>query len=99
MFINASPDGPAVDIECSDKKIDQHIDYSQTTGYQKIEPGLHRVDIHVADKDSVIVPAQLKFEKDTSYSIFVVDSVKKAELLVLKDHIATPPPGKALVRF
>ncbi len=100
LVIHASPDAPGVDLLVDDvKQNTSALTYPQNTGYLKVNAGSRNLKVNVAGTTTTVINANVTLEQDKSYSVFVIDSVKKISAVVVADDLSTPAAGKAHVRF
>jgi hypothetical protein len=96
----ASPDAPSLDIILDQKVINNsRFDYADNTGYLRFFAGDRTLQFGPAGASNVVADTTMKFEDGKAYSVFVVDTYNKADLLVLNDDTSKPEAGKARVRF
>ena len=96
----ASPDSPGLNIILDQKVInDGKFDYTDHTGYLRFFAGNRTLQIGPAGANNVVADTTMKFEDGKAYSVFVVDTFNKVDLLVLDDNTDSPAAGKAKVRF
>jgi hypothetical protein len=96
----ASPDAPELNIILDEKVInDGRFGYTDRTGYLRFFAGNRTLQVGPAGANNVVADTTMKFEDGKAYSVFVVNTYNKAELLVLDDDVNPPAAGKAKVRF
>ena len=96
----ASPDSPGLNIILDQKVINNgNFDYTDHTGYLRFFAGSRTLQIGPAGANNVVADTTMKFEDGKAYSVFVVNTYNKVDLLVLSDDVDAPAAGKAKVRF
>lgn len=96
----ASPDSPSLNIILDQKVInDGKFDYTDHTGYLRFFAGNRTLQLGPAGANNVVADTTMKFEDGKAYSVFVVNTYNKVDLLVLNDDVTAPAGGKAKVRF
>ncbi|MEI9921026.1 MAG: DUF4397 domain-containing protein [Bacteroidota bacterium] len=96
----ASPDAPGLSIVLDQKVINStKFDYTDNTGYLKFFAGTRRLQFGPFGASNVVADTTMKFEDAKAYSVYVVNTFNKIDLLVLNDDTNAPTAGKAKVRF
>lgn len=95
----ASPNSPDLNIILDTKVIASSFEYADHTGYLRFFSGQRKLQFGPTGASNIVVDTTMKFEDAKAYSVFVVDTYEKADLLVLNDDITGPGEGKAKVRF
>ena len=95
----ASPNSPDLNIILDDKLIATSFEYADHTGYLRFITGDRTLEFGPSGADNIVADTTMTFENDKAYSIFVVDTYDKADILVLNDETTAPAAGKAKVRF
>jgi hypothetical protein len=99
-FYHGSPDAPDLDILIGSTKINNSpFKYSDYSNYVTFNPGNVQLKFATVNSQSALIDKALTFREDKAYSLFVVDSLSKIDLLVVQDSLVTPAAGKARVRF
>lgn len=99
-FYHGSPDAPDLDILINTQRINNApFKYSDYSNYVAFTPGSVRVKFATVNSVSALIDTALTFQKDNIYSLFVVDSLKQVDVLVVQDSLVSPAAGKARVRF
>src|SRR5690348_12292446 len=82
----ASPDSPSLNIILDQKVInDGKFDYTDHTGYLRFFAGSRTLQLGPAGANNVVADTTMKFEDGKAYSVFVVNTYNKVDLLVLND--------------
>jgi hypothetical protein len=95
----ASPNSPDLKIVLDQKTIANSFEYTDHTGYLRFFTGDRKLEFGPASADNIVLDTTMKFEENRAYSIFVVDTYQKADILVLDDNTDVPAEGKAKLRF
>lgn len=95
----ASPNSPDLKIVLDQKTIANSFEYTDHTGYLRFFTGDRKLEFGPASADNVVLDTTMKFEENKAYSIFVVDTYQKADMLVLNDNTDAPAEGKSKIRF
>jgi len=95
----ASPNSPELKIVLDKKTIANSFGYTDHTGYLRFFTGERKLEFGPSKADNIVLDTTMKFEENEAYSIFVVDTYPKADMLVLNDDTDTPAEGKAKIRF
>ncbi|HZY79364.1 MAG TPA: DUF4397 domain-containing protein [Cyclobacteriaceae bacterium] len=97
---NASPNSPGLNIMVDRRVINNNsFDYADHTGYLRFYTGDRLLEFGPYGANNVIADTTVNFQVDKAYSVFIVDSYQKQDVLVLNDDTAQPGTGKAKVRF
>jgi hypothetical protein len=103
LFVHASPDAPAVDIDVAGGSAAKGAAFGANTNYATFsvnETDKFKTDIKVASSGAVALSiADPAWTNNMNYSVFVIDSVKKLKAVSVMDMYTVPTDGKALVRF
>lgn len=84
--IHTSYDAPAVDILLNDAEAIADLAYGESSGYATIDAGTANVKVTAANSPStVVINADLTFEKDKEYTIFAVGALANIEAVVQED--------------
>ena len=106
LMVPLSPDAAAVDFVINDLVQATTVNYSSTVGtaiysfpYYTITPGNTKVTYNVSGTTNAYATLTGPIDPETAYSTFLIDSVKRAKLVVTKDDVSEPPEGKVKLRF
>jgi len=100
MVIHASPDAPGVDLLVDNSKVNSSaLEFPNNTGYLSVNSGTRNVKVNVTGTSTTVIQADLQLVKNTSYSVFAVNTVANIEPLVLSDDLTAPAAGNAHIRF
>jgi len=99
LFVHASPDAPAVDINLGWQPVARDLAFPNNTPYRYTWSGARTVKVNVANTATTVISARVTLAPRTYYSVFAVNEVAKIEPLVLVDDLTRPAPGNAHVRF
>ncbi|CAG9621340.1 DUF4397 domain-containing protein [Sutcliffiella rhizosphaerae] len=81
-----SPDAPKVDVRIKkENKLFTGVAFKDITVYQQLKPGKYALEITTTDGKKILDLPRKKFDKNTVYSIFVVNNANKPEVLLLVD--------------
>ncbi len=101
--IHASPNAPGVDLYVDNvKQNSSALSFPDNTGYLSVIAGTRNIKVKVnpsTTSSAAVIEANLPLAKNTSYSVFAIDSVSKISALVTTDDLTAPASGKAHVRF
>ena len=102
--VQTSPDAPGINVALdSINKINDYVlQYGATTGYRQIEAVKKVLNINRYLHDSIdktIVKAEITPKQGEHYTMFIIDSFKKLDVLYTLDQWPAPESGKAEVRF
>ena len=97
----ASPNSPGLNIILDEKVINggESFEYTDHTGYLRFFTGNRTLEFGPFGASNVVTDTTMKFEDAKAYSVFVVNTYQKVDLLVLNDDTSAPAAGKAKVRF
>lgn len=97
-LIHASADAPAFNVYVNKNPfVVSTIPYGGVTGYIQKESGSQKFNLNT--KDSSVYTFETTVEENKNYSLFLIDSFKRISALLVTDDLATPPNGKARLRF
>jgi hypothetical protein len=106
LMVPLSPDAAAVDFIINDLVQATTVNYSSTVGtaiysfpYYTITPGNTKVTYNVSGTATTYATVTGPVDPETAYSTFLIDSVKRAKLVITKDDVSEPPEGKVKLRF
>ena len=100
MVVHTSPDAPGVDLLVDNAKVNSSaLTFPNNTGYLTVLEGTRNLKVNVTGTSTTVINADVPFTKNTSQTLFAIDSVSKISTLLLNDNLATPAAGKAHVRF
>lgn len=99
-FYHGSPDAPDVDILVNTQRLNSNpFKYSHYSNYVAFNPGTFRVKFAPLNAAGVLTDSSLTFQQDKAYSVFLIDKLADADMLVLTDSLDAPATGKARLRF
>lgn len=100
QIYHSSPDAPDLNIAIDQKVItEQPFKYKNYTNYIDVEPGARNFRFNTFTGGSNLVDSTLHFLADSSYSLFVVNTLSKIELIRTFDVAHLPSPNHGMVRF
>lgn len=99
LFVHASPDAPAVDINLGLQPVARDLQFAGNTNYRYTWSGPRRVLVNVANTSTRVIDANVTLAPRTFYSVFATGTVADLKPLVLVDDLRAPAAGKAHVRF
>ena len=100
MVVHTSPDAPGVDLLVDNNKVNAAaLTFPNNTGYLPVIEGTRNLKVNVAGTTTTVINADVPFTKNTSQTLFAIDSVSKLSTLLLTDNLTAPAAGKAHVRF
>jgi hypothetical protein len=99
LFVHASPDAPAVDINLGFQPVARDLEFPGNTPYRYTWSGSRTVRVNVANTATTVIRAGVTLAPRTFYSVFATGEVADLEPLVLVDDLTPPARGKAHVRF
>ena len=99
MAVHASPDAPGVDLLVDGTVAGTNLTYPDNTGYLTVKPGTRNLKVNVTGTTTTVIDANLKLQRNTSYTVFATGAVANIAPLVLVDDLSLPAAGKAHVRF
>jgi hypothetical protein len=99
LFVHASPDAPAVDINLGWQPMARDLEFPNNTAYRYTWSGTRTVKVNVANTRTTVISARATLDPRTYYSVFAVNNVANIEPLVLVDDLTRPARGNAHVRF
>lgn len=99
-IVHASPGTGALDFIVDNTKANiKDFTYTNDLGYYGIYPGSHYFGVTKKDSLKYITTVTSDIKSGSFYSIFVVDVLKTAKLLVVEDDLKAPDANKAKIRF
>ena len=106
LMVPLSPDASAVDFIINDLVQATTVNYSATVGtavysfpYYTITPGNTKVSYNLSGTTTVYATVTGPVDAETAYSTFLIDSAKRAKLVMTKDDVSEPREGKVKLRF
>lgn len=100
MVVHTSPDAPGVDLLVDNIKVNSSaLTFPNNTGYLPVLEGTRNLKVNVSGSTTTVINANVNFPKNTSQTLFAVDSVSKLSTVLLSDDLTAPAAGKAHVRF
>jgi hypothetical protein len=99
LFVHASPDAPAVDINLGWQPVARDLAFPENTSYRYTWSGMRTVKVNVANTRTTVISARVPLQPRTYYSVFAVNQVANIEPLLLVDDLTRPAKGNAHVRF
>lgn len=106
LMVPLSPDALAVDFLINDLVQATTVGYSATVGtatynfpYYTITPGNTEITYNLTGTTNAYGTSTGPIEPETAYSTFLIDSVKRSKLVMVKDDVSEPTPGKVKLRF
>jgi hypothetical protein len=100
MVVHTSPNAPGVDLLVDNTKVNTSaLTFPNNTGYLTVLEGTRNLKVNVTGTTTTVINADVPFTKNTSQTLFAIDSVSKISTLLLNDNLAAPAAGKAHVRF
>lgn len=100
MVVHTSPDAPGVDLLVDNIKVNSSaLTFPNNTGYLPVLEGTRNLKVNVSGTTTTVINANVNFPKNTSQTLFAVDSVSKLSTVLLSDDLTAPAAGKAHVRF
>lgn len=98
--VHASPNAPGVDLLVDGTKVNSSaLEFPNNTGYLAVNAGTRNFKVNVTGTSTTVIDVSPSLTKNTSYTVFAIDSVSKISPLLLVDDLTTPASGKAHVRF
>jgi len=99
MFVHASPDAPAVDIQLRYVPAARALAFRQNPPYRFTLSGTRDIQVNVAGTNTTVIKASPTLTRNTFYTVFAADRVANIGPVVLVDDPTAPAAGKAHVRF
>jgi hypothetical protein len=99
MFVQASPDAPAIDLYVDNTRVDSNFVYPGSTKYIEVSAGLRTLRVMRSGALDTLCLSQIPVTGGLSYTIFSVDSVANCYSMLLVDNLSPPATGKANLRF
>lgn len=100
MVVHTSPDAPGVDLLIDNTKMNTSaLTFPNNTTYIPLLTGTRNIKVNVTGTSTTVINANANFVKNTSQTLFAIDSVSKLSTLLLSDDLTAPAAGKAHVRF
>jgi hypothetical protein len=99
LFATLSPDAPNADIYVGSSTAVSNMPYARATNYSQIVPGRNTIRITNAGGTPGIVTDTINVQEGYYYSLFLIDSVKRMKLALVKDELATVSSDSVRIRF
>jgi hypothetical protein len=98
-FLHTSPDSPDLDIYINGKLQVKHLPFKVASNYLSLKPGKYLIDIYPTGNsvDSVL-NKKITVESGKSYTLAIIDSVKKMRLLPYLNQPEVPM-NESKIRF
>ncbi len=101
-----SPNSGSVDFVINNQIFATTVGYSTTTGtatytlpYYTVTPGSTTIQFNPTGQTTPFASVTETLEEDMAYMAFLIDSVNKIKLALVKDDLEEPNPGKVKIRF
>ena len=101
-IVHCAPNTPNLGIVINGQNLNLlQFGYRTRTSYFNLYPGSYNFLAYPADRNpsTPFLSNNLNLRSNTTYSLFLVNSLFKMESLLIEDKITTPSKGKAKVRF
>lgn len=99
-LFNAVPDAPNLDVVVDNRQINSWpFEFGDNTGYLNFYTGSREIKFTPDGANNVIADTTVTLVDGNVYSVFVVDEIAKAEILITNDSTAVPAAGKASIRL
>jgi hypothetical protein len=98
-FLHTSPDAPEVDIYINGQMQVKHLPFRVASNYLPLKPGKYHIDIYPKGNSiDSILNKKITVEPDKSYTLAIIDSVKKMRLLPYLNQPEVPM-NESKIRF
>lgn len=99
-FIQASPDEPALDFSLDNNHINfRPISYGDDLDYFRAFTGKRNTNFYNDLTGTLILSDTIHLNENVSYSLFLVNTVSKPQILLLTDSLTKPAAASAGIRF
>jgi hypothetical protein len=99
MFVNTSPDAPALDV-VQDNDVIATVAYPANSGYVNLSLNNTRFVFNKQGTDTTFLSlSNPTWVKDGYYTVVLIDSFYELDKILITDNLTTPASGKSLVRF
>jgi hypothetical protein len=100
LFIQASPDAPALDVYLDGKIFLQNLSYGPDTAkYNFLNAGNYKMQIAPAGTTNYSSTAIFNINPSKQYSLFTIDSVSSLTVAAVEDNFTIPNADTCLIRF
>lgn len=97
---NAIPDAPELDLTVDNRLINPRaFEFGDNTYYQNFYAGTRKFQVMPFGANNVVADTTLTLVDQNIYSIFMVDVLTKAQIIVTNDSAAISEEGKVKVRL
>lgn len=99
-FIQASPDAPIIDVYISGSKITSPaLAYGQNTSYLTVKAGTDSTAFYNGSTNKKLFATTVNYLQNNTFSVFLVNKIAQADILLIADTLLRPPVGNASIRF
>ncbi len=99
LFATLSPDAPNANIYVGSSTAVSNMPYARATNYAQIVPGRNTIRVTNSSGTAGIVTDSISVQEGNYYSLFLIDSVKRMKLALVKDELATLSSDSVRIRF
>jgi hypothetical protein len=98
---HASPDAPAINFIVGKDTLNKGgtLSYGSHTGYLDIEAGSRKIAHKYAGVDTTFFDSSFTFNENANYSLYVIDSFKKAKSMLVADEFPSAIMNKSHMRI
>lgn len=97
-FVHASPGTGALDIVVDNQRVSSFT-FNEDKGYYAAYPGARLLGVVKKDSTKYLKSGYANLLGGKNYSVFVIDTLKSIDLLVVNDDLSVPEADKAKIRF
>ena len=99
-LVHASPGTIAYDVKLNGRRLNQNaFTYGNYYNYGLVPSGYAVFSITHAGTNIVAARDSFSLKRHNAYSLYIADIPSKVSLLLTKDDLSAPAPGKAKLRF
>ncbi len=98
-IIDASPDGPGMDVYLSESVLAYNLGFGTITSYVPIAPGGYSVNVDTAGTKQLLVTAPGTFLASQQYTVLIGNYAATLQELILKDQSTPAPSGDIAIRM
>ena len=97
---HTSPNAPNFDIFVDDEQINNvPFEYAKFTDYLRFSSGNRNLKFRTFGGTAVAIDTTITLEPDENFSLFVIDELANASVMLLVDNPEPPPASNSRIRF
>lgn len=106
LFVNISTNYPKINFQVNNNQVATNIQNEgwnssnvSYTNYITVNSGNNTIRVVDSNNSKIVIDTVLNLKDSSYYSLFVIDSAKKAKCILIQDSLPVIPSGMSFVRF